>query len=160
FLYASNYAAGLSGSEEKQHDLSALHIGIVGLGGVGTRIAEILRNGFGSKVSYFSRTRKTSVENSLGISFLTLDQLVAEIDVLVVMTPGNEETKGLIGQSQVSRFRNGAVVVNTARADIVDPVSLLAGIDGGQIGYAAFDGFYEEPPELVQKLKALMPSKL
>lgn len=160
FLYASAYAVGQSGGEEKQHDLSTMHVGIVGLGGVGTRIADILRNGFGSKVSYYSRTRKNLVEDQLGLSYLPLDHLSSEVDVLVVMTPGNEETKGLIGNAQVSNFKPGLILINTARADIVDPAALLTGIEKGQIGYAAFDGFYEDSPELGQRLKALIPSKL
>jgi glyoxylate reductase len=160
FLYACDYAAGRSGSEEKQHNLSNLHVGIVGLGEIGTRIAGILRNGFSSKVSYYSRTRKPLVEDQLGISYLPLDQLSSEVDILVVMTPGNEETKGLIGHTQVATFRQGMILINTARADIVDPAALLAGIEGGKIGYAAFDGFYEHSPELAQKLKALISSKL
>ncbi len=160
FLYASEYALGRTGTEEKQRDLSALHVGIIGLGGIGTRIAEILRNGFGSHVSYYSRTRKPHLEADLGVSYLDLGSLVATVDVLIVMTPGNEHTKGLIGQSQVSALRPGTIVVNTARPEIVDQAALLEGLSSGQISYAAFDGFYDSNPELTEKLKAYVPTKL
>lgn len=160
FEYASDYRVGASEAPEKQHDLSALHVGIVGLGGVGTRIAEILRNGFGSRVSYYSRTRKPKEESGLGLSFASLSQLVREVDVLVVMAPGNDETKGMIGKDQVTNFRRGLILINSARPDIVDPAALLAGLESGQIGYAAFDAFYEQSPHLVERLKAMIPAKL
>lgn len=160
FLYASEYAAGRTGGEEKQRDLPSLHVGIIGLGGIGTRIAEILRNGFGSKVSYYSRTRKPHEEQRLDVSYLPFEQLNKQVDVLVVMTPLSEETKGLIGQTQISSFKKGMILINTARAEIVDPAALLAGLETGQIGYAAFDGLYEKPNESMEKLKALIPAKL
>lgn len=160
FLYASDYEAGRSGHEEKQHDLSALHVGIVGLGGIGTRIAEILRNGFQSRVSYYSRSRKSNEEARLGIDYKPLEQLTSEVDVLVIMTPGNEDTKSLIGKPQLSQASNGLILVNSARADIVDPVALLAAIEEGKVEYAAFDGFYDEPNEQVSRLKSLIPKNL
>jgi lactate dehydrogenase-like 2-hydroxyacid dehydrogenase len=160
FLYASQYALGQSGNEEKQRDLSALHVGIVGLGGVGTRIAEILRHGFGSRVSYFSRTRKPSEEKRLGVSYASLDQLCREVEILVVMTSWNPGTKGLIDYSLVSSAKKGLMLVNTARPEIVEPEALMKGLQDGQIGYAAFDSFYEQPGDVVTRLKTLIPSRL
>jgi lactate dehydrogenase-like 2-hydroxyacid dehydrogenase len=160
YLYASNWAGGRSGGEDKQRDLAALHVGIVGLGGVGIRIAEILRGGFGCKVSYYSRSRKRPLEDKLGIEYLDLAGLASQVEVMIIMTPSNAETKGLIGESQISAFRPGTILVNTARPDIVDPLALLKGIETNRIEYAAFDDFYEEPKDAVAKLKALVPSKL
>jgi glyoxylate reductase len=160
YLYASNWAGGRSGGEDKQRDLAALHVGIVGLGGVGIRIAEILRSGFGCKVSYYSRSRKRPLEDKLGIKYLDLTGLASQVEVMIIMTPSNAETKGLIGESHISAFRPGTILVNTARPDIVDPLALLKGIETNRIEYAAFDDFYEEPTDAVAKLKALIPNKL
>jgi glyoxylate reductase len=160
YLYATDYARGQAGTEEKQRDLANMHIGIVGLGGVGTRIAEILRGGFGCSVSYYSRTQKAHEEKRLGISYAPLDQLCSEVDALIVMTPGNDETKGIIGKDQIDRFRSGAILINTARPTVVDAHCLLAALSAGKIGYAAFDGFYDEPKELVAQLKHFIPSRL
>jgi glyoxylate reductase len=65
YFYANKYAQGETGNEEKQRDLAKLRIGIVGLGEIGTRIAEILRRGFGCAVSYYSRTRREAEEKRL-----------------------------------------------------------------------------------------------
>jgi glyoxylate reductase len=158
--YAAHYLSGQTGVEAKQHDLSALHVGIVGLGGIGVRIAEILRNGFNTKVSYYSRTRKPAEEARLGLSYLPLPELVGQVDALIVMTPGNSETAGLIDNSLISTAKPGLILVNSARPEIVDVDALLAGIESGQISYAAFDSFYDRNVPAVEKLKALSPMKL
>jgi glyoxylate reductase len=160
YSYASAFAAAQSGQEEKQHEISALHVGIVGLGGIGTRIAEILRQGFGARVSYYSRTRKQAEEDRLGISFEPLEDLCQHVDVMIVMTPGNEESKGLIGEQQFNIAKPGLVIVNTARPEIVVPEALLEALQSGRVGYAAFDGFYDGPPEVVKHLKSLTPGRL
>ena len=158
--YATENAKGVTGQEEKQHDLSSLHVGIVGLGGIGTRIAEILRNGFNSKVSYFSRTRKENDEKRLNISYSPLEQLLTQVDVLILMTPNTPETTGMIGQAQINKMKKGAIIINTARPEIIDANALLAGLESGQIEYAALDGFYEAASSDGEKLKALVPQKL
>ncbi len=160
YLYATEYARGQTGAEEKQRDLANLRVGIVGLGGVGTRIAEILRGGFGCSVAYYSRTRKEQEEKRLGISYASLDKLCSDVDALIVMTPGNDETKGLIGRNQIDKLKTGAVLVNTARPAIVDAAALLAALKSGRIGYTALDGFYDEPAPLVSELKQLIPTRL
>jgi glyoxylate reductase len=76
------------------------------------------------------------------------------------MTPGNSETKGLIGPDQVKAFKSGMILVNTARPDIVEPNALLDGLKSGAIGYASFDGFFEEPSSLVANLKQFLPEHL
>lgn len=160
FKYGNDYTKGQTGHEEKQHDLAALHTGIVGLGGIGTRIAEILRNGFNSKVSYFSRTRKEQEEVRLGITYLTLENLLSSVDVIILMTPNTPLTNGMIGIKQVDSMKKGSIIINTARPEIVESKALLSGLESGQIEYAAFDGFYEESNPDSEKIKSLIPNKL
>jgi lactate dehydrogenase-like 2-hydroxyacid dehydrogenase len=159
-LSASQFESGTFVEEPKQRDLAALQVGIVGMGGCGARIADVLRHGFGARVSYFSRTRKPDLEAQLSITYRPLDDLAASSDVLVAMTPGNAETTGLIGKALLGRAKPGLILVNTSRPGVVDPQALLDGLTSGKIAYAAFDGFYKEPPALAAALKALMPEKL
>ena len=158
--YAIAFEAGQTGAEEKQHDLAAMHIGIVGLGAIGTRIAEILTLGFQARVSYFSRTRKPDAEAKYGLTYRTMDDLAAEIDALIVMTPGNDSTRHLIDADFCARIKPGLILVNTAREDVVAPQALLAGMNDGAIGYASFDGFYAQDEPLTAALKAHIPSRL
>lgn len=159
YQYAVDQAAGRTGGEEKQRDLANLSVGIVGLGGIGTRIAEILRLGFNCPVSYFSRTRKPAEESRLGLTYKSIDELSASVDVLIVMTPGNDETRGLVGKTQFDLLKPGAIIVNTARPEVVDPISLIGALSSGKLGYAAFDGFYEDAA-IAESAKALIPNRL
>lgn len=159
-LNASQFERGETGSGEKQRDLEALQFGIVGLGGCGQRIAEVLRQGFRARVNYYSRTRKPDVEAHFGIGYRELDTLVAESDVLVVIVAGSPQTWGLIDRTRIERAKPGQIIVNTARPAIVEAEALLWGLTRGPLSYAAFDGFYKEPEAVVRALKEIAPYKL
>jgi lactate dehydrogenase-like 2-hydroxyacid dehydrogenase len=66
----------------------------------------------------------------------------------------------MITNSHISNFRKGTILINTARAEIVEPTALFHGIETGQIGYAAFDGFYENSDVLFPQAKRLIPNKM
>ncbi len=157
--YSHNYMLGLHGNEELQHDLSGHKIGIVGLGAIGTRIAEILTLGFNCEVLYYSRTRKPDEEKRLGIRYSLLTDMFKEVDAVVIMTPGNQTTASLIGTEVISAAKPGMLLVNTARPEIVDPEALLEGLSNKRIAYAAFDKFYAKS-EVSAKLLELQPEKL
>jgi glyoxylate reductase len=158
--YAEAFARGVSGNEEKQHDLADMHVGLVGLGGIGTRVAEILRAGFGAKVSYFSRTRKLDTERALGLEYATLIDLVGAVDALIVMTPGNDSTRNLINLDVLAAAKPGLLLINTARESVVAPDALLNALKSGQVGYAGFDGFYDDDTPALEDLKAFIPERL
>jgi lactate dehydrogenase-like 2-hydroxyacid dehydrogenase len=131
-------------AEQKCHDLAALRVGILGLGAIGTRIAEILATGFGCKVAYFSRTRKPFEEQRLGLSYFELPALMERSDLLIVMTAGNESTRGLVNATNIDRLPKGAILVNTARPDIVEPNALLSALRSDRVSTAVFDGAYDD----------------
>jgi glyoxylate reductase len=143
--YANAYRRGDRGIEEKQRDLAGHRIGILGLGAIGTRIAEILTLGFRAPVQYHSRTRKPDEERRLGISFTSLEDLARTSDAIVVMVPGNDSTKGLISSRIVEAMGPDVLLINTARPEIVEPGGLYSGLETGRISVAAFDGFYDDP---------------
>jgi lactate dehydrogenase-like 2-hydroxyacid dehydrogenase len=151
--YTNAFMRGQHGTETKQRDLAGTTVGIIGLGAIGSRIAQILRAGFNCPVIYFSRTRKADLEQQLGIKYAPLDDLAGAADALVVMTPGNETTTNLVGQTVFSTMKAGSLVVNTARPAIVNPQGLLAALKANVVAIAAFDGFY--PPECPERAELL-----
>jgi len=142
--YANRYRRGERGFEVKQTDVRGHPIGIVGLGAIGTRIAEILAVGLRAEVKYFSRTRKPRVEQALTLEYMELSDLASQVEALIIMVPGNETTHGLIDHSVLSRCNPGTLLVNTARPDIVDRQALDQALEDDLVSVAAFDGFYEE----------------
>ncbi len=159
--YTNAYMSGKQGTETKQHDLASTRIGIIGLGAIGTRIAETLRQGFGSDIRYFSRTRKPGVEDRLSISYLSLPDLLSWAEAYIVMTPGNDATRGLIGARELAHIpaSAGRLLVNTARAFVVDPAALLSALEDGRLAATAFDGFYDDESDRA-KLLALGQERL
>ncbi|TQS15697.1 hypothetical protein FLW53_04420 [Microbispora sp. SCL1-1] len=151
---------GWQGSDELPHELAARSVGIIGMGANGRRIAEILRRGFGVRVSYYSRTRRPDVESDLGISCLPLLDLAAASDILVVMVPETDETRSMIDSSVIGRMPEGAILVNTARPAIVSPGALYTGLEKGRVSMAVFDGFYGAECAEAAELRRDFPDRL
>jgi phosphoglycerate dehydrogenase-like enzyme len=119
-------------------------IGLVGLGHIGALVADYLRP-FGATVLYTRRTRDPAVEERLGITFATLDELVARSDVLSLHVSESAETRNLISAGLLARAKPGLFLVNTARGSLIDEDALVVGLEGGRIAGAALDVFVTEP---------------
>lgn len=127
---------GLVGNE-----ISGKKFGIVGTGAIGLKTAAIAR-AFGCEVYAYSRTQK-QVD---GITYLPLDQLMSECDIISLHVPLTEQTKGLINAEKIALMKKGAVLVNTARGPVVDSEALSAALKDGKIAGACIDVFENEPP--------------
>lgn len=120
--------------------LTGKTLGLLGFGGIAAEVARIAR-GSGMRVIAWNRTRREAE----GVSFVELDTLLAESDVLSVHLLLNDETRGILDQSRLARLRPGVILVNTARAALVDEAAMIAEIRAGRIAHAALDVFNEEP---------------
>lgn len=127
-------------------------LGIIGFGRIGQAVAR-RAVGFGMKVVYWSRTRKTSLENLTGIEYKTLDELLEVSDFVSVNVALTPETHHLISKNEFAQMKNGVVLVNTARGPVVDETALVKALKTGRIRAAGLDVYEEEPkvhPELLQ----------
>ena len=128
-----------------RYELAGKQVGIVGLGAIGTAVAERLQP-FGVELSYWSRhQRPPDVESRLSLTFRELDPLVAEADVLVLTVALAEETRNLLSTARIKTMRPQAVVVNAARGEVVDEQALAAALAEGRLHGAALDTFVTEP---------------
>ena len=126
------------------HDLRDKTLGIIGLGAIGTAIAERAK-GFRMKLRYWSRSRKPDVESELGIEYRELADLLRESDYVHITVALSDETRGLIGAEQLAMMKPDAVLVNTARGPLVDQRALYEALKAGRLGGAALDVFESEP---------------
>jgi phosphoglycerate dehydrogenase-like enzyme len=124
--------------------LTGRTVGLVGLGQVGGLVARYLQP-FGVRVLYVKRSRDRSAEDDLGISYATLDEIVANSDFLSLHVPGNAQTEKLINADLLSRAKRGLFIVNTARGSIIDEDALVEALKCGIVGGAALDVFKTEP---------------
>lgn len=123
------------------HELSGKKIGIVGMGNIGSRVAEVAE-AFGMEVSYFSTSGTSHCRKYPSVS---LHRLMSESDVVSVHAPYNERTAGLIGSAELGLMKPTAVIVNMGRGGIVDEKALAEAVDSGMIAGAALDVFASEP---------------
>jgi lactate dehydrogenase-like 2-hydroxyacid dehydrogenase len=115
--------AGLLGEE-----LQGKTIGIIGLGRVGTRVAEIAK-AFNMNVVYFSRTRKPEYEGDT-IKYLELEQLLRVADIVTIHTPGGAQT---IGKKEIALLKNGAIVANLGVGGVIDEAALIEELQKGRL---------------------------
>lgn len=120
-------------------------LGIVGLGGIGRRVAQRAR-AFGMEIAYHSRQpAPAAVEAELGAERMPLERLLAESDVLSLHCPLTPETHHLIGAAELEAMKPGAVLVNAARGPIVDEAALAEALAEGRIAAAGLDVYEREP---------------
>jgi len=125
-------------------ELHGKTLGIVGLGRVGTLVAQRAL-AFGMRLVAYDPYVSAERSRHLGVELMSLDELVAQADFLTVHLPKNAETVGLIGTELLARAKRGLRIVNTARGGIIDEAALAEAILSGQIGGAGLDVFSEEP---------------
>jgi glyoxylate reductase len=123
--------------------LQGKRLGIVGLGGIGTRVAERAR-AFGMEIAYHSR-RPSPAAARLQAERLEPADLLAASDVLSLHCPLTPETHHLIGAEELAAMKPGAVLVNAARGPLVDEEALAIALAERRIGAAGLDVFEREP---------------
>jgi glyoxylate reductase len=119
-------------------------LGAVGLGRIGEQVARRAR-GFDMTVLYHSRRRKPAAEAALGARHVSLDELLAASDYVVLAVPLTDETRRLIGRAELARMKPTAVLVNVARGAVVDTDALTEALAARRIFAAALDVTDPEP---------------
>ena len=133
-------------------ELSGATVGVLGLGRIGRRYAELLA-GFDAGLLYSSRTPKPDAESRLGARRVELEELLARADVVSLHVPASAETRHLIDAAALARMKPTAVLVNTARGALVDLAALAAALREGRLGAAGLD-VYEGEPKVPEELLA------
>jgi len=121
-------------------ELAGRRLGIVGFGALGQAVARTAR-AFGMEVLVAARPG-----GEPGAGRVALDELLPEVDVLSLHCPLTSATEGMIGAARLARMKRDAVLVNTARGALVDPLALADALRAGRLGGAAVDVLSREPP--------------
>ncbi len=100
-------------------ELKGKPFGIIGLGRIGSRVAEIALKGFGADVRYWSRTRKPGVEQ-IGARYQEIETLLKECDFVSLHLELNKETENFLNSDRIKNIKAAAVVVNLAPMELVD----------------------------------------
>ena len=133
-------------STPRVHELRGKTLGIVGLGTIGKKTAR-LAAAFGMDIVYYDIARLTEdEEDSLGVRFRLLRELLRTSDIVSLHTPLNASTHHMIGERELGLMKPSAILVNTARGPVVDETALYNVLKAGAIAGAGLDVFDREPP--------------
>ena len=121
--------------------LASQVVGIVGYGGIGKRVAALVR-AFGAQVLVFD-TRPIACAD--GIKAVSFDEIIAQADVISLHVPYMKENYHLLNAATFARMKTGAMIVNAARGGLIDEEALRTALETGQIAAAALDCFEQEP---------------
>ncbi len=125
-------------------ELHGKKVGVVGAGAIGANVMKLLL-AFGCEVLAYSRTAKPEWE-AQGVNFVTLSELLQQSDIVTLHVPLNKETQFLIGEKELAYMQTHALLINTARGNVVDIKALRTALLEKKIAGAAFDVFDIEPP--------------
>lgn len=132
-------AAGLAGREIKGRT-----VGVIGTGRIGMITAKLFL-AFGAKVIGYSDVENPEAKE-LGISYVSLEELMETSDIVTLHTPNNPSTKGMINRELINRMKKTALFINCARGPIIDSAALADALNEDRIAGAGIDVYNMEPP--------------
>ncbi len=127
-------------------ELSSLTVGVIGFGNIGSRVAAILAKGFNSRVFVYDPYVSRAYVERIGCIYVEkLEDLLRESDIITLHTILTEETRHIINRKAFEEMKNGVIIVNTARGELIDTSALIEYIEKGKVAAAALDVVEGEP---------------
>jgi D-3-phosphoglycerate dehydrogenase len=128
----------------KTMELGGRTLGIVGLSGIAAELIPLAR-GIGMKVISWSRNNDPARAAAAGSTAVPLDDLLAQSDVVSLHLRLHDETRHFMSRERISRMKAGAILINTARGEVVDEPAMIEALRSGRLGGAGLDVFEVEP---------------
>ena len=126
-------------------DLQGKTLGIIGLGAIGRAVARRAKS-FDANICYYDRHRcPESDEKEIGATFVELDDLLSQSDIVSCHVPLTRQTRHLIGRTELQKMKRTSILINTARGAVVDEEALAEALREGIIAGAGLDVFSQEP---------------
>ncbi len=127
-------------------------IGIVGTGKIGVNVAKIA-HGFGMRILAVDKCRVLELETAYGVKYTDLDTLYKQSDIITLHVPALPDTIHMINADAIGKMRNGVIIVNTARGELIDSNALLQALDSGKVARALLDVLeHEQDFQMNEKL--------
>jgi phosphoglycerate dehydrogenase-like enzyme len=149
-----NAAAATCRGEWPRADGWGLHgktIGIVGLGAIGREVAFRLK-AFGCDLLACDPAPPWAYVKRHGIKMVTLDAMLPQCSIVTLHTPLLPTTRRMVDRGFLTQLREDAILVNTARAELIDKEALIEALEEGRLGGVALDGCWEEPVDPMNPL--------
>ena len=138
-------------------ELGLCSVGLIGFGDIAQATARRLAP-FGCQLYYYSLHRRSpQVEEDFGVTYLPLEELAARCDILSLHCAVNDQTRNMVNADLIAKMKPTAILVNTARGDLVDNMALRQALIEGRIGGIAMDTLAPEPTPADHPLVDLPP---
>lgn len=125
--------------------LSNKLVGIVGGGNIGRQVAAKVQ-AFGARVQYYDPCRlPTELEEKCNMTYVPLEALIETSDIISLHVPLLDSTRHMLGEEEIKRMKDGAIVINSARGGLVDDEALVRAVRSGKLAGAGLDGVEREP---------------
>ncbi len=134
-------------------DLNGKTMGIIGLGKIGENVLRIAL-GFGMNVLVYTRTPNEKLLSSYSFGYVDLQTLISKSDIVSLHLPLNEHTKHIINTENITKFKKGSYLINTARGGLVETEAILHGIDQNILEGVGLD-VLEEEDELKEEIQVM-----
>lgn len=129
-------------SADGAHEVRGRRLGIVGYGNIGSQLSVLAEN-LGMSVWFYDTADRLALGNARRCS--SLEELLEAVDVVTLHVDGRPDNRGLFGEDELARMRQGALFLNLSRGFVVDHHALRSHIESGHLAGAAIDVFAEEP---------------
>jgi D-lactate dehydrogenase len=124
-------------------DMNKKTAGIIGTGRIGLILIDILK-GLGLDVLAFDAFPNKDIAKEKNFQYVSLDELYEKSNIISLHCPLTPETKHLINKKSINKMKDGVMIVNTGRGQLIDTKELIKGLKTGKIGYAGLDVYEEE----------------
>lgn len=148
------YVAAGDWKKDVVHEIGTSTVGIMGYGAIGQRVSELLK-GFGCRMVAYDPFPNRKAAEEKGVKFVSIEEFFQSSDVITIHIPYMKETHHLVDARLLGLMKPSAVLVNTARGNIVDEDALYRVLSKGKIAGAGFDVFASEPLPLSSPLLKL-----
>ena len=159
WIRANNWD-GWSPTQMLSTGITGKTLGLVGMGRIATRVAEIAGHGFNMTIQYFSRSEVAPEKLAgLTVSRVSLEQLLSTSDFVSIHCPACDETRGLIDADALDLMSKNSFLINTARGSIVDEKALAYAVKNNSIAGTGLDVYEHEPrihPDLLKSDRVVL----
>ena len=124
-------------------ELAGKTLGVVGLGSIGMKVAQVAR---AMGMSVWAMTSKPASDLPVGIQKATLDNLLTHSDILTLHCPLTEDTREMINKDRLSKMKRGSILINTGRGPLVNEYDVAQALQSGRLGAYGADVLCQEPP--------------
>jgi len=135
-------------------ELYGKNIGLIGFGGIGQQFSQLCR-AFGMHVMVWTRSMNPAYPSRFDIELCDLEEIYQRCKMISLHLTCIPETEGIVDHNAFDSMNNGTILINTARAELVDEKALIQALESGRLAAAALDVFHEEPLPAAHPLTAM-----